>query len=423
MMAPSARLTCALAVVISACGGAPSLAIRDVTVIDVAAGIAVPHQTVVVEGGHIVRAGPIGATAIRHGTRVVDGTGMYLVPGLWDMHVHALWDSTVRRVFLPRFVAWGVTGIRDMGGTIPELQAARDEGDSLAPRIVAAGVILDGPEPVDPSVSWSIADSAQAVRAVDSLAALGADFAKVYTLLPRDAYFALARESAQRHLPFAGHLPAAITPLEAAAAGQRTIEHMREEIAPYCLPTHTEACTPILTAFRAAPVWQTPTLVVVRAKVYLAEAAARHSDLLEQMPAQVRAFWSASNTRNRDSSRYADVAWLTREAWRAGVPILGGTDTGVLYTYPGASLHDELVLLTQAGLSPAAALRSVTLEPARMMGATDSMGRIAPGNVADLVLLSANPLDDIHNTTAVVGVVLRGRFIDRAILDSLARVQ
>jgi imidazolonepropionase-like amidohydrolase len=302
-------------------------------------------------------------------------------------------------------------------------------GTLVGPRIVAAGVILDGPQPVDSTVSFAVGTPEAGRAAVDSLARAGADFIKVYTLLPRDAYFAVLREAARLHLPVAGHVPAGVTTLEAADSGQRSIEHLRDEVDPLCAVATAPACARLLEVLRLHGTWLVPTLVVLRVKAILQDSSLVQDPRLGTMPALVRNAWDAIRVGKQDRTpaywrekraRFFGELALTGAAWRDSVPLLAGTDAGALYTYPGSSLHDELVQLVRAGLTPAAALRAATLAPAEFLSATDSLGTVATGRVADLVLLGADPLADIGNTRTVEAVVLRGRLFRRAQLDALA---
>lgn len=408
-----------------------SLVVVHANVVDVRAGTVLPDRTIVVAGGRIRAVAPSSTVAPPRGARVLDASGAWVIPGLWDMHVHALWDPTVRDVFLARFLIQGVTGIRDMGGVTPLALETRDDvaaGRRLGPRIVAAGPIVDGPNPVQAGISVAVDSPERARAVVDSLADLGVDFIKVYTLLPRDAYYALMAEAAARGLPAAGHVPAAVTPAEAANAGQRSVEHMRDEIAPFCRPADPDACAPAFEAFRRNHTWQVPTLVELRAKATMDDTAFVADPMLAAMPATVRADWlggRAAKMRRPASywtekrAYWADELWLAGRIASAGIPILAGTDAGASFSYPGRSLHEELELLVRAGLAPLDALRAATLEPARYLEAADSLGTVEAGRVADLVLLDANPIDAIGNTRRIRAVVRGGTVLDRAALDSL----
>jgi imidazolonepropionase-like amidohydrolase len=407
------------------------IAIQDVTVVDVVTGQLRPHTTVVLAGTRIVAVGPTDSTPAPPGSDLIDGRGRYLIPGLWDMHTHSLWSEEALSTFLPLYVAEGVTGIRDMGGRLDILAAARDSlrrGHAPFPRLIAAGMILDGPEPVNADISIGVADAACARAAVDSLGRAGVDFIKVYTLLPREAYFAALAEARRLGLPVAGHVPASVTPEAAARAGQRSIEHLREEIEPFCSPKAPEACAQLAAVFRLERTWQVPTLGVLRMKGFIDDSAITTDPRLAYVPTGLRREWLAERKAKigRGASylagkrqRYADELWLTELLSREGVGLLAGTDAGVAFSYPGFSLHDELALLVEAGLSPLAALRSATLAPAMFLGARDSMGAVAAGQVADLVLLTADPLADIRATREIDAVVLRGRVLARRDLDEL----
>ena len=410
---------------------ATPLAIVDVTVVDVAAGRLLPHRTVVTREGRIAVVAPAGGYEPPADATRIDGSGLYLIPGLWDMHVHAVWEDSIPDAFLPRFVGAGVTGVRDMGGTLEVLAETRRRlasGELTGPRLVAAGVVLDGPQPVDPSISIAVADSAAAVAAVDSLDRAGVDFIKVYTLLPPTAFHAAAWRADRVGLAIAGHVPGEVDVAEAARAGMRSIEHLRDEIEPFCTRAEPVPCEPLLRTLREQRAWQTPTLVALRAKALVRDAEYDDPAAARRLPDVVRSMWMAIRAdkleRDEDywamrTARWQDELWLVRRLHDAGVPLLAGSDAGVPFAYPGASLHRELELMVEAGLSPIEALRTATTEPAAYLEAEDRLGAIEPGYEADLVLLEADPTTDIGATRRIAGVVLRGRWLDRAALTRL----
>jgi imidazolonepropionase-like amidohydrolase len=405
------------------------LAIRDVNVWDGTGAPSVPDRTVLVRGDRIAEIGPSADVTIPAGATVVDGGGRFLIPGLVDMHVHALWDPQVPPVFFPLFVANGVTTVRDMGGILnllPTIRAALADGALLGPRLVAAGAILDGPEPVHPEVSIAVATPAEAVAAVESVAAAGADFVKVYTLLPADAFAAVVAAARERGLRVAGHAPYEVGAVGAAEAGMWTIEHLMSEVGGFCPEDRPTECAPALAAFRAHGTVQVPTLVL--------QGQTEATDLcgdprLAALPRVVLEYWFDGATAPPDCDpamppvRFRPglppEAWIIPLLHETGIPILAGTDTGVPYALPGWSLHDELELLVEAGLPAADALRSATGEAARALGLGADIGTIEQGRVADLVLLRADPLVEIGNTRRIEAVVLKGRFLRRAELDSL----
>jgi hypothetical protein len=217
------------AVIAGAQGAPPPIAFTHVNVVDTRAGGVQRDMTVLVEGGRIGAIGrslSVPARSVR-----VDATNMYLIPGLWDMHVHTNfgdWLPGGREVILPLFVANGVTGVRDMGGDLRVLQQWRKDSESgklAGPRMVISGPMLDGPEPRFPA-SVSIRNPADARTAVDDLQSGGADFIKIQSLIPRDAYFAAADQAKKRTISFVGHVPDAVRAVEASDAGQKSIEHL-----------------------------------------------------------------------------------------------------------------------------------------------------------------------------------------------------
>jgi len=398
--------------------------------VNVAAGSLSTNQTALIKANRITAAGPSTEIEVPPRAKVVDAAGDYLIPGLIDMHVHTLWDPSVPPTFFPLFIANGVTTVRDMGGTLDILRETRSklaDGSLLGPRIVAAGAILDGPEPVHPEVSIAIETPDEARAAVAAVAAAGADFVKVYTLLPADAFEAVMRTARERGLLVVGHVPAAVGPSAAARAGLHTIEHQMDELGGFCTPANPATCEPIFAVFREHGTWQVPTLVM--------KGQTRPGDLcgdprLRFLPRATLEYWFKGELAPPDcdpqprtaslfETKLPEEAWLARQLHEAGVPILAGTDAGVPFNLPGWSLHDELRLLVKAGLTPAEALRAATRDAARALGRGDELGAIEPGYLADLVLLSADPLEDIRNTRKIEAVVLNGQILTRTALDQM----
>ena len=370
----------------------PTLAISNVTIVDVAAGRTIPDRTVTIAGRHIVSVSDAAAT-VPQGIDVVDGRGKYLMPGLWDMHVHL--DSAD----LPALVALGITGARDMGGDLEELLAWRGRiaaGDLTGPRLVIAGPALRGPRSPSDSGPWVIRWPWQGIAAVDSLAARHVDFIKIHEGILDDAYRDIAVQAKLRHLPFAGHVPAGVGVGEAAEVGQRSIEHL-EFVPDACLGRFAERSP------SAAP----PPLPVECDETnfdWLLRVLAGHHTWLCPTIGSFRIF-----APKQFPAIFAGFKDLMPLLQAHHIDLLAGTDLGSRGIIPGVSLHDELALLVDAGLSPAEALRTATLNPARFLGGTDSLGTIEPGKIADLVLLAADPLADIHNTRSIVAVIRAGK--------------
>lgn len=452
------------------------VAITGVTVIDVAVGRRLPAQTVVVRGRRIALAGASARVAVPTHARVIDGRGKFLVPGLWDMHVHlfrnrmdAAGENTDdSEVFFPAFVANGVTGVRDMStdladhAQIRRWAIARTAGTLVAPRIIGGSPLLSGQPPIQPN-GLVLTTAADARRVVDSLIDGGVGYLKVYSGLTREVYFAIAAEARRRGVPFAGHVPASVTHAEASDAGQRSFEHLLnaprncsaelqdlenapQRRDPAISPDSAAAlervatlaalarfdvrsCRPLFDRFVRNRTWQVPTLTVLRLSYARADSATLADARLRYVSSQSMREWHATSPsmarpmipqeRMLQLERYRVRQRILGAMHAAGVPILAGTDLHNPYIYPGFSLHDELELLVESGLPPLAALRAATLNPALYFGATDSLGTVAPGKLADLVLLDADPLADIRNTRKIQAVVLDGRLLDRAALDAL----
>lgn len=382
-----------------------SLVFAHVTVIDVEQGRALPDLTVIVEGGRIAAVGTMPAPPC---AQVVDGRGKFLIPGLWDMHVHmhatkdmGPEDTSAWTFFAPLFRARGITGVRSMFDSLAAIEKARAHL-----RIVASGPILDGPHP-----TWSssivCAGAAQGRAAVRRVKREGADFVKVYSGLARETYLAIADEAKKAGLPFAGHVPNSVTAAEASDAGQKSQEHM----------IGITASEALFAKFIKNGTWVTPTLSVLRATAWWGDAGMMKDERINLLPRTIQQFWRTGwngwfwegDTEER-KSRFEERLKQVGAMSRAGVKILAGSDTPNPYVFPGDSLHEELGLLVKAGMTPAQALQAATIRPAEYLGMTDRLGSIAPGKLADLVLLSGNPLMDIANTRRIEAVVFNGRF-------------
>lgn len=400
------------------------ITITHVAVVDVVAGASKPDMTVVIVGNRISYVGPGKEASIPVDARAVDGRGKFLIPGLWDMHVH-LGNAT--EAALPVFVASGVTGVRDMGSpsfeTLRRWRVEALSGQRVGPRIVAAGPILDGGAP-DPT-RLIVRDEAEARRAVDYLAGVGVDFIKVHEHLSRETYFAIADEARRLDIPFAGHVPVGengylVSGIEASDAGQKCLEHLFGIPFPF---QRSGPLTELLLTLRRNGTWVDPTLTTIWSRAHVNELAAAQDPRLKYVAPALKQFWDGQvRGFSADATvptkilqwRIADV----KELYDAGVPLLAGTDVGFPYVFPG-DVHKELELMVGAGLHPSDALRTATINPARYLGREAEMGSVEKGKLADLVLLDANPLEDIRNTRQVRAVVLNGRFFDRAQLDAM----
>lgn len=432
---------------------AQNLTIRNVTVIDSAG--ARTNQTVTVSRGRIVAVAPGGSSS---GPGAVDGRGKYLIPALWDMHVH-MWESEPMQNL---YVAAGVLGIRDMGSDLARIQKLRKDiaaGRVLGPHIYSSGPVLDGrksPDMKAPVLECATPEAAR--QAVDQVEKQSADFIKLLSNLSADSYRAAAQRARVIRMPFVGHVPDTVSIQEAIEARQRSIEHM------FGIPMSCTPLEPTLRRQRAEAlakndraalaairkrvyetfspslanqlfhdmarydVWQTPTLVLWQRMELQRLDELTAAPELKYVPESIRKSWpdprkdAEGVTPERMAERKAEYdfyARIAKLAWGSGAGFLAGTDTGDPYVVPGFALHDELEAMVAAGIPAEAALASATAAPAKYFGIEATHGSVTKGKVADLVLLDGDPLADIRNTRKISAVISNGRLLNRKCLDSL----
>jgi Amidohydrolase family len=445
-----------------------SLVVTHISVVDVSTGEIKPDMTVIISDGRIREIGSSTTARIPEAAQIVEAGGKFLIPGLWDMHVH-IFNQISRRPpntwYFPLFIANGVTSVREMWTKLENMPQVREwrrlqlDGSLIAPRIAAVGTLVDGPAGVETTnllalqpgpTANSVSTPEEARQFVREVKAAGVDFVKAYSSLSREAYFAIADEAKKQAIPFAGHVPFLVDAAEASSAGQRSMEHLnqilessssrshelfqvpgREWSSKYdklTLDTFDEAKFKKLVATLAQNhSWQVPTLVRNQVWAFRGETVIMSDSRLRYIPANEVATWKKQFPDLRPTDIEKAVRgrlWqkqleVVRRMKEAGVPLMAGTDLGGDYIYPGFSLHDELTLFVEAGFTPLEVLKAATRNPAEFLGLLDSRGTVEKGKIADLVLLNANPLEDIHNTQKIEAVVVNGRFLDRKELDQL----
>jgi hypothetical protein len=441
------RLFACLALTAAACArgpaadaGAPAggtIAITHVTVVDVTGAPSRAGQTVLISGNRIVRVAPTGQARVPRSAQVVDGAGKWLIPGLWDMHTHV----SSLPFALELNVANGVTGVRDMGAErFATVKAWRDSiaaGERLGPRMKIASPVVENPRWLEfavrayteagASTEWAkerfgprTAD--EAVRWVDSVAALGADHIKVRNWPAREVNQALLARAAEHGLPVVGHGNHPFPML-----GVASVEH---GVFPPA-PEFDVIRDSIFRGWAARGTAMVPTTVTWPGRLQPLDTLVAWLD-----PARTPAFRYVPDAELRDWRKELDARrsetpmdWEAvhvhdlrnlREMRAVGVVVLAGTDAPSFPVVPGFSLHDELGSFVAAlGMTPLQALQAATLGPARFLGLADSLGAVEEGKVADLVLLDADPLADIRNTRRIRAVFANGRYLDRRALDAL----
>jgi ankyrin repeat protein len=439
-----------------------TLVFTHVTVIDATGAPAKTDMTVVVRGERIEALGKTGKLTVPQNTRVVDATGKFLIPGLWDMHIHP-WS---RKNYLALFPANGITGVRVMWGESVHHKWRQEisSGKLIGPRMVIASPAIDG-SALFSSGSIIVSSEEEGRQVVRNVKKMGVDLVKIYHDIPRDVYFAIADEAKKQGIPLAGHVPVLVSAAEASDAGQQSIEHCtfvwlacstegEEELkremkeiweVMFTVPTslsHARAhvkfwsdipysekkAAELFARLAKNDTWVCPTLMGWHGLSFRNDEHFANDPRLKYIPLFTKDSWK--------NNIY--VAWVTGEGRadyrklrekqlaivsamrRAGVGLLAGTDTTAgPYRFPGFGLHDELALFVQVGLSPMQALQTATYNAAKCLGKLDSMGTIEQGKIADLVLLDANPLQDISNTRRITTVVVGGRVFDKTALQKM----
>lgn len=414
----------------------------DVTVIPMDRERRLPGQTVVVRGDRIVALGPVARVEVPDGATRVEGRGKFLIPGLAEMHAHIpggqASDSAVERtLFL--YVAGGLTTIRGMLGHPRhlELRARAASGELLSPTIYAAGPSLNGN---------SLPDPAAARRAATEQKEAGYDLLKIHPGVSREAFDTLVTVARAVGIPYAGHVPTEVGVARAIEARYASIEHldgyveaMVREGAPVGadesaffglnLGEHLdESKLPALVAAtRKAGVWNVPTQVLLENLVLAGSSAelARRPEMRYVAP-ETRAQWAEvkesmlQETGSTPESARRTIAMrrkLIKALHAAGAGLLLGSDAPQIYNVPGFSTHRELESLVAAGLTPYQALETGTRNIAKYFGTERETGTVEQGKRADLILLKADPLADIRNTTKRAGVMVRGRWLPQAEIE------
>jgi hypothetical protein len=389
--------------------------IRDATVIDVVKGARIHKCSVLIHDDKIAAVG-VGLAAPKHAV-VIEAAGKFVIPGMWDMHVQLR-----GREQLPLYLAYGVTGVRDMGSELAKVlawRAAIGKAELLGPHIETCGPLIDGFPSGDPKLPVVMVRSpAEARSAFDHLDDQQVDFMGIRVRLPREAYFALIERARKYYSHVAGPVPATVTVLEAIDARQKSIDQM-SGISLACSTEERRLRAPRALAIDQGDGDATHEAEVVAFDTFSAQKA---DSLFERMARfETRSVPTLVRLRVSPDFKglYEKLTQVLLRMQNAGVVIMAGSGSGPVGTRPGEELHEELELLVAAGLTPAQALRGVTSEPAKYFRAEESLGTVQAGKVADLVLLDADPLTDIRNTRKIEAVVMGGKVFARAKLNAL----
>lgn len=423
----------------------PALLLSGATLVDGTGSPPLQDSWVLVEGDVITRVGAAGSFAVPPDARVLDLTGRWLTPGLWDVHVHV---GKIRDESLPVLVGAGITSVRDMGTDLEYVGEVRRRifaGELIGPRIVTSGPMLEAPATMERfegsrtrepylRTRVPVAGPGDAARLVDSIADLGVDFIKIRETADLDTYRAIAAAARNRGIPLAGHAPFGMDPIEGAGLGLITFEHASY---PYPLDTIPEVRTRQLRAFASGGTAFVPTLVAWSTYLMhpdsvaalVADTAARRDPRRALLPEFLIDEWRYELEDRQPLSERALRGWCgffnqtTRDMatfHAAGIPVLAGTDAASVGLIPGWSLHDELELLVETGVMTAAeAVHAATGSAARYAGRDAFAGTVEPGKGADLVVVDGDPTRDIRALRELRGAVLRGQWLNEARLRDL----
>ena len=448
------------------------LMITNVNIIDMVDGTVSSNMTIIFKDDIISEIGASDEFNIPKQMKVVNANGKFAIPGLWDMHAHTSSDFNTRNILYPTFISNGVTGIRVMSADCFEpcweltlnidqsrkIQHDINEKKLIGPRALLASTFIHGAKPGEPSTVQAPGTKEHGKELVHLLMERGVDFIKVYDELPREAYFGIAEEATKQGMPFAGHVPVSIKASEASDAGQKSIEHccegslfeecstqeeqLRKQIATLIqsrepkdmyklvlelVKTYDEAkCQEVFRTFLENDTWYVPNLLAAETDQPI-RAAWRTDERLKYIPRTEREWWpdDEMNTNTLFGPSYPEIRKkrfeIVQAMNKAGVNLLAGSDCGIYGVFYGSGLHDELALLVEAGLTELEALQTATINAATYADRADSLGNIKKGMLADLILLEANPLDNIKNTQRISAVMAQGDYFERAALDSILK--
>lgn len=437
-------------------GRSVDIAIINAAVVDAVSGTR-EGQVVLVDDGRIVAVESMPGSAYQ-AREILDASGLFVTPGLWDMHVHFIYDERLTEVMPSLFLDFGITSVRDTGGNMERLAALRSRWQrdpAAAPDIFISGplldgerVVYDGGDPGRPPLGTDVATPDMARQRVESLQQAGADFIKIYELVSPEVFAALVSEARSRNLPIASHVPLSMTAdtagpfvdsmehlrnveLACATDWQARLAQRRADLSAFkgrgydlrsklhrehrvpSIQRYDEArCDDVLAALQTTT--QVPTLRLNTLAVLRPFEREEWQANVTRLPAAVQTDWLGRTAVMPTGADPAFSDWslfLVGRMNAADVPIGAGTDTPIGLGIPGESLHHELALLVESGLTAAEAFHAATVQPAIFMQRQDTMGQVQPGFEADLLLLSENPLEEISATRSIQQVMSNGIWV------------
>ncbi|MBS1606845.1 MAG: amidohydrolase family protein [Bacteroidetes bacterium] len=444
-----------------------ALVITNASIVDITNGKILSNRLLAISGDTILAVDDTKKATAYKAEKYLDAKGKYVMPGLWDMHVHFRGgDSTIaaNKALLRLFLAYGVTTVRECGGDItPSVMTWRKQtarGQLDGPRIFTSGPKLDGPNAVWAG-SIPVVTPADVTAALDSLQKIHADFVKIYdSRISGDAYLEIIRQAKRRHMKVTGHMPFTVELKEAAGLGMDGSEHLyyvfkacsskedsiTDEIRrrehtdhpiglfgalPALFSTFDSSKADRLFKYLAEKHFSiTPTLFISKTLSGIKGDDHSNDSLLAYIDPKIQATYRGrvngarrqSDSATRFTKKYqALCASLVPKMYAAGVNIVAGSDCGAFnsYVYPGSSIHEEIKLLAASGLTPAQALRTATANGPKFFGLAGFFGSLQQGKCSDMVILERNPLEDISAIDRIDAVLSHGRLYSKSDLDAL----
>lgn len=450
-----------------------ALCIENISTIDPENGLK-ENQTVIIKAGKIHKIAHSNELKLAKNNIIIDGTGKFLIPGLWDAHVHFAYNKDLAPSMFDLFLSYGITSVRDTGGEIDFVKKWKERAmanPTDAPRVMIAGPLLDGmpniydgSSPSRPPLSVGLNSVESVTRQVHELDSLGVDFLKAYEMLTPEQFAKVTQLAKEKGLKVTGHVPLSMDVIGASNAGLNSMEHMRnlelscasnaEELLEQrrqflaagrsdtggilrsrihqaqreiAIQNYDEnKANEVLKVLAQNQTWQIPTLVLITGFTERPFAKPEWRESFKYLPESIEKQWETGIKAIKDvevtpfHKEYSE--WLFNmvgKIHQADIDIMAGTDCPIFFLTPGRSLHQELALLVQAGLSPLDAIKAATLNPARYFNLENELGSIRENMWADLVILDANPIENIHNTRRINAVIKHGKYYDRNKLNLL----
>ncbi len=452
-----------------------ALCIENISIIDPEVGL-IPDQTVIIKDGKIFKVSPSVELKLASENTIVDGKGKFLIPGLWDAHVHFAYIEALAPSMFDLFLGYGITSVRDTGGRMEFVKNWKDRAlanPTEAPRVMIAGPLLDGhPNVYDgsdadhPPLSVDLSSVEEVTQKVNELDSLGVDLLKAYEMLSPEQFMKITQLGKEKGLKVTGHVPLSMNVISASNAGLNSMEHMRnlelscasnsEELfnerqnvlAQDLGETGSQRRTKIHDLQRKSAVenydehkadevlkvlaknqtWQIPTMALntMLTEQYFTKEDWKKS--LAYLPEAIESEWKKgiAMVRDRELSEFdlQYTQWklkMVGKMHQAKIELMAGTDCPIFFLTPGLSLHEELAVLVRSGLTPLEALKTATFNPAKYFNLEDELGSIKENRWADMVILDANPLENIEHTKQINAVIKQGKLMDRATLDKLLK--